>query len=233
VRKFLLFLIFLFFAFAICEAVIIKVEVKDVCSVEINSLNVSLENLPKLQAEIYNSGSLPYSFRVSVEGENRVWSPKFFEAPGEIKKVSLYFLPSNKTKIKIHFCNKIFEREIEAKEKTFQEGDWFSIKKARVYSNFFVLEVYSNVSTEIVIMPLQYPENLIVESYIGKLKTGKNSVKINFEGGITSERNISFIVASIDGKYFSTSEVKIEKKVRLEYWLFYFLDNIKILSSKF
>jgi hypothetical protein len=81
-------------------------------------------------------------------------------------------------------------------------------------------------------MPLQYPENLIIESYVGKFKNGKNFIKVNFEGEITNERNISFVVASLDGKYFSTSEVKIEKKVGLEYWLFYFLDNIRILSSK-
>jgi hypothetical protein len=228
VKTLLLFLIFSLLAFVVCKAVIIKVEVKDVCLVEIKSLNVSSENLPKLQAEIYNSGSLPYSFRVSVEGENRVWSPKIFEAPGEIKKVSLYFLPSNKTKVKIHFCNKIFEREIEAKEKTFQEGNWFSINKARVYSGFIVLEVFSNASSEIAIMPLQYPENLIIENYVGRLKTGKNFVKINFEGEITSERKISFVVASIDGKYFSMSEVKLEKKVGLEYWFFYILDIFRI-----
>jgi hypothetical protein len=228
VKKFLLFLIFSFFTFAICKAVIIKVEVKDVCLAEIKSLNVSLENLPKLQAEIYNSGSLPYSFRVSVEGENRVWSRKIFESPGEIKKVSLYFLPSNKTKMKIHFCNKIFEKEIETKEKVFQEGNWFSINKARVYSGFIVLEVVSNISSEVAIMPLQYPENLVIESYVGRLKTGKNFVKINFEGEITGERNISFVVASIDGKYFSTNEVKLERKVGLEYWFFYILDIFRI-----
>jgi hypothetical protein len=232
VKKLLLFLIFSLLTFVACKALIIKVEVKDVCLTEIKSLNVSLENLPKLQAEIYNSGSLPYSFRVSVEGENRVWGPKIFEAPGEIKKVSLYFLPSNKTKMKIHFCNKIFEKEIETKEKAFQEGNWFSINKARVYSNFIVLEVVSNVSSEVAIMPLQYPENLIIESYIGKLKTGKNFVKINFEGEIMSEKNISFVVASIDGKCFSTSEVKLEKKIGLEYWLFYFLDIFRIWLSQ-
>jgi hypothetical protein len=228
VKKLLLFLIFSLFTFSVSKALIIKVEVKDVCLVEIKSLNVSLENLPKLQAEIYNSGSLPYTFRFSIEGENRVWSPKIFEAPGEIKKVSLYFLPSNVTKMKIHFCNKIFEREIEAKEKVFQEGNQFSINKARVYSDFIVLEVFSNVSTEVAIMPFQYPENLIIENYVGKLKTGKNFIKINFEGEVTNERNIGFVVASIDGKYFSISEVRLEKKVGLEYWFFYILDILRI-----
>jgi hypothetical protein len=210
----------------------VNVDVRDVCSIEIKSLNVYLEGLPKIDAEIYNSGSLPYTFRFLIEGENRVWSSKIFGAPGDLKRVSLYFLPSNETKMKIYFCNKIFEREIEAKEKVFQEGNQFSINKARVYSNFIVLEVLSNVSSEVAIMPLQYPENLIIESYVGRLKTGKNFVKINFEGEITNERNISFVVASIEVKYFSMNEVKTEKKVGLEYWLFYFLDNIRIWSSK-
>jgi len=74
---------------------------------------------------------LPYSFRVSVEGENRVWSPKIFEAPGEIKKVSLYFLPSNKTKMKIHFCNKIFEREIESKRKSISRRELVFYKQSK------------------------------------------------------------------------------------------------------
>jgi hypothetical protein len=191
-------------------------------------LNVSLEGLPKIDAEIYNSGSLPYTFRVLIEGENRVWSSKIFEAPGDLKRVSLYFLPSNETKMKIYFCNKIFEIEIEAREKVLQEENQFYINKARVYSNFIVLEVFSNVSSEVAIMPLQYPENLIIESYVGRLKTGKNFVKINFEGEIASERNISFVAASIDGKYFSTNEVKLEKKVGLEYWIFYIFDRIKL-----
>jgi len=206
----------------------VNVDVRDVCSIEIKSLNASLEGLPKIDAEIYNSGSLPYTFRVLIEGKNIVWSSKIFEAPGDLKRVILYFLPSNGTKMKIYFCNKIFERDLETKEKVFQEGNWFSINKARVYSNFIVLEVFSNVSSEVVIMPLQYPENLIVESYVGRLKTGKNFVKINFEGEITSERKMSFVVATIDGKCFSINEVKLEKKVGLEYWFFCILDIFRI-----
>jgi hypothetical protein len=226
-KLFLLFSVILF-AFTVGKSLMVNVDVRDVCSIEIKSLNVSLEGLPKIDAEIYNSGSLPYTFRVLIEGENRVWSSKIFEAPGDLKRVSLYFLPSNETKMKIYFCNKIFEREIEAKEKVFQEGNWFSINKARVYSNFIVLEVLSNVTSEVAIMPLQYPENLIIESYVGRLKTRKNTVKINFEGEIASEKKISFIVASIDGKYFSMSEVKLERKVGLEYWFFYILDIFRI-----
>jgi len=210
----------------------VNVDVRDVCSIEIKSFNVSLEGLPKIDAEIYNSGSLPYTFRVLIEGENRVWSSKIFEAPGDLKRVSLYFLPSNETKMKIYFCNKIFEREIEAKEKAFQEEKWFFINEARVYSNFIVLGVLSNVSNEVAIMPFQYPENLIIESYVGRLKTGKNFVKINFEGEIASKRNISFAVASTDGKYFSTNDVKLERKVGLEYWFFYILDIFRIWLSR-
>jgi len=228
VKKLLLLFLVILFVFTVGKSLMVNVDVRDVCSIEIKSLNVSLEGLPKIDAEIYNSGSLPYTFRVYVEGENRIWSQKIFEAPGEIKKVSLYFLPYNETKMKIYFCNNIFEREIEAKEKVFQEGNQFSINKARVYSNFIVLEVLSNVSSEVAIMPLQYPENLIIESYVGRLKTGKNFIKINFEGEIASERNISFVVASIDGKYFSTNEVKLERKVGLEYWFFYILDIFRI-----
>ncbi|MCC5994165.1 MAG: hypothetical protein LM587_01030 [Candidatus Aenigmarchaeota archaeon] len=231
-KKLLLLFLIILFVFTVGKSLMVNVDVRDVCSIEIKSLNVSLEGLPKIDAEIYNSGSLPYTFRVLIEGENRVWSSKISEAPGDLKRVILYFLPSNETKMKIYFCNKIFEREIEPKEKAFHEGGWFSINKARVYSDFIVLEVYSNVSEEVVIMPLQYPENLIIESYVGRLKTGKNFVKINFEGEITSERNISFVVASIDGKYFSMNEVKLEKKVGLEYWFFYILDIFRIWLSR-
>jgi len=231
VKKLLLLFLVILLVFTVGKSLMVNVDVRDVCSIDIKSLNVSLEDLPKIDAEVYNSGSLPYTFRVLIEGKNRVWSSKIFEAPGDLKRVILYFLPSNETKMKIYFCNKIFEREIEAKEKVFQEGGWFSINKARVYSNFIVLEVYSNVSAEVSIMPLQYPENLIVESYVGRLKTGKNFVKINFEGEITSERKMSFVVATIDGKYFSTNEVKLEKKVGLEYWFFYILDIFRIWLS--
>ena len=230
-KKFLLVFLVILFVFTVGKSLMVNVGVRDVCSIEIKSFNVSLEGLPKIDAEIYNSGSLPYTFRVLIEGENRVWSSKIFEAPGDLKRVSLYFLPSNETKMKIYFCNKIFEREIEAKEKAFQEEKWFFINEARVYSDFIVLEVYSNVSSEVAIMLLQYPENLIVESYVGRLKTGKNFVKINFEGEITSERKISFVVASIDGKYFSMNEVKLEKKFGLEYWFFYILDIFRIWLS--
>ncbi len=226
-KKLLAFLVFSLFVFAISKAVIVKVDVKEICSVEIKSLNIFLENLPRMDVEIYNSGSLPYNFRVSVEGKNKVWSRKISEAPGDLKKVSLYFLPSNETKIKIHFCNKIFEESVETKEKEFEEGDWFSIRKARLYSDFIFLEVISNVSTEVAIMPLNYPENWIVENYIGKLKVGKNFVKINFESEIISERNVSFVIVSTDGKYFSKSEVKVERKIGLEYWLFYIFDIVR------
>lgn len=226
-KKLLAFLVFSLFVFAISKAVIVKVDVKEICSVEIKSLNIFLENLPRMDVEIYNSGSLPYNFRVSVEGKNKVWSRKISEAPGDLKKVSLYFLPSNETKIKIHFCNKIFEESVETKEKEFEEGDWFSIRKARLYSDFIFLEVISNVSTEVAIMPLNYPENWIVENYIGKLKVGKNFVKINFESEIISERNVSFVIVSTDGKYFSKSEVKVERKIGLEYWLFYIFDRVR------
>jgi len=224
VNRLLTFFAFFLFAFVISNAVIVKVDVKEVCSVEIKSLNISLDNLTRLDIEIYNSGSLPYNFRVSVEGKNKVWSRKFFEAPGDLKKVSLYFLPSNETTIKVYFCNKIFEKDIEAKEKSFEEGDWFSIKKARLYSEFIILEVISNVSTEAVIMPLKYPDNWIIENYIGKLKVGKNFVRINFESEFSNERNVSFAIVSTDGKYFSESEVKVERKIGLEYWLFYVFD---------
>jgi hypothetical protein len=232
VKKLLLLFLVILFVFNVGKSLMVNVDVRDVCSIEIKSLNVSLEGLPKIDAEIYNSGSLTYTFRVLIEGENRVWSSKIFEAPGDLKRVSLYFLPSNETKMKIYFCNKIFEREIEAKEKVLQEGNQFSINKARVYSNFIVLEVFSNVSSEVAIMPLQYPENLIVESYVGRLKTGKNFIKINFEGEIVSERNVSFVVARKDGKYFSMNEVKLEKKVGLEYWFFYILDIFRIWLSR-
>jgi len=226
-KKLLAFLVSSFLAFVISKAVIVKVDVKEICSVEIKSLNIFLENLPRMDVEIYNSGSLPYYFRLSVEGKNKVWSRKISEAPGDLKKVSLYFLPSNETKIKIHFCNKIFEKSIETKEKEFEEGDWFSIRKARAYSDFIFLEVISNVSSEIAIMPLNYPENWIIENYVGKLKVGKNFVKINFESEIISERNVSFVIASTDGKYFSKSEVKVERKIGLEYWLFYIFDIVR------
>jgi len=228
VKNLLLLFLVILFVFTVGKSLMVNVDVRDVCSIEIKSLNVSLEGLPKIDAEVYNSGSLPYTFRVLIEGKNRVWSSKIFEAPGDLKRVILYFLPSNETKMKIYFCNKIFEIEIEAKEKVFQEWNWFSINKARVYSDFIFLEVYSNVSEEVAITPLQYPENLVIESYVGRLKTGKNFVKINFEGEITSERKISFAVASIDGKYFSMNEVKLEKKVGLEYWFFYIFDRIKL-----
>jgi len=232
VKKFLLVFLVILFVFTVGKSLMVNVDVRDVCSIEIKSFNVSLEGLPKIDAEIYNSGSLPYTFRVLIEGENRVWSSKIFEAPGGLKRVSLYFLPSNETKMKIYFCNKIFEREIEAKEKAFQEEKWFFINEARVYSNFIVLGVLSNVSNEVAIMPFQYPENLIIESYVGRLKTGKNFVKINFEGEIASKRNISFAVASTDGKYFSTNDVKLERKVGLEYWFFYILDIFRIWLSR-
>jgi len=226
-KKLLAFLVFSLFVFAISKAVIVKVDVKEICSVEIKSLNIFLENLPRMDVEIYNSGSLPYNFRVSVEGKNKVWSGKYFEAPGDLKKLSLHFLPSNETTIKVYFCNKIFEKDIEAKEKSFEEGDWFSIKKARLYSEFIILEVISNVSTEAVIMPLKYPDNWIVENYIGKLKVGKNFVRINFESEFSDERNVSFAIVSTDGKYFSKSEVKVERKIGLEYWLFYIFDIVR------
>jgi len=226
-NRLLTFLTFLLFAFIVSKAVLVKVDVKEVCLVEIKSLNISLDTLPKLDAEIYNSGSLPYNFRVSVEGKNKVWSQKIFEAPGDLKKVSLHFLPSNETKLKVYFCNKIFEKNIETREKSFEEGDWFSIRKARIYSDFIVLEVISNVSTDAAIIPLKYPDNWIVENYIGKLKVGRNFVRINFESDVKDERSVSFAIASTDGKYFSKSEVKVERKIGLEYWLFYIFDTLR------
>jgi len=207
--------------------VIVKVEVKQICSAEIKSLNVSLENLPSVNIETYNSGSLSYHFRVSIEGKNRVWSQKVFTAPGDLKRLTLHFLPSNKTKIKIHYCDKVFEKEIESKEIEFKNEDWFYINFVRVYSNFLVAEIISNVSTEAVIMPFRYPENLIIENYVGKLKVGKNFIRVGIEGDLAEDKMI-FVVASIDGRYFSKSEARVEKPVGLKYWLFYFIDTFRV-----
>jgi hypothetical protein len=226
-KKLLLFLLFNLFLFSASNSLIVKVDIKEACFVEIKSLSVSLENFPKLEAEIYNSGSLPYSFRILIEGENRVWSRKIFEVPGDLKKIRLYFLPSNETKMKIYFCNRIFEKSLDVKEKSFQKGDWFFVKKARVYSNFISLEILSNVSSDVVVIPLYYPENLIIENYEGRFKTGKNYVRVNFEGEIMGERNISFVIASTDGKYISASEVRLERKQGIEYWFFYIYDTIR------
>jgi len=122
---------------------------------------------------------------------------------------------------------RIFEKSLDVKEKSFQKGDWFSIMKARVYSNFISLEILSNVSSDVVVMPLYYPENLIIENYEGRFKTGKNYIRVNFEGEIMGERKISFVIASTDGKYISASEVRLERKQGIEYWLFYIYDTIR------
>ncbi len=230
-KKFLLFLSTLLLP--ISFALIINVEIKDVCQVEVKSLNIDEKPIPKISAEIYNSGSLPYYFRVQIDGEARVWSAKTFSQPGEIKKVNLYFLPSNKTKLKIHFCNKILEREINISSFFANKTEDFESLIARAYDNFLIVEIFSKKEDKILLLPYSYPENWIIEENIENVKKGKNLMKINFESESFRERNITFFVYSFNSNSYSILNFKVEKKIGLEYWLFFLYDNFRLfLQSK-
>ncbi len=231
VKKFFLFLPILFLPISL--ALIISVEVKDVCQADIKSLKIEEKQIPKISSEIYNSGSLPYYFRVQVDGETRVWSPKIFSNPGEIKKIDLYFLPSNKTNLKIFFCNKILEKDINVSSFYANKTENFEALAARAYDKFLTLEIFSKEEGKILVMPYNYPENWIIEESVAKVKKGKNLIKMNFETEGFRERNVEFFVYSFNSNTYSILNFRIEKKTGLEYWLFLLYDNFRLfLQSK-
>jgi len=223
---FFVFILFLPIAFSL----LIKVDVRSICNLEIKSFLIDNTSLPRLQAEIYNSGSVPFKFRAYLNASSKFWSEEYTLAPGEIKVLNFRFIPSEENKLKIFYCANVLEKNFEANSHLNKTSD-FKIVSVRSYGNYLVFEIYSNVSTYLFVLPSEYPESWIIEANGKKVKQGKSLIKVNYSP-LGEENEIGVYLASKDG-YYTYQKVKIEKPIGLKFFFYYLHDNFWLRFQDF
>jgi hypothetical protein len=184
-----------------------------------------------------NTGSVGCSFRLRADIYEIVnntkiqahtsWSEEKPVEPGDQAELVAYWYPKSPGNFTVrtflYYCNTIGEGP-EANFTVFRsnitaEKPPFEIKTETTESYIeFRFNSREDVK-DLVIIPDRYPTGWAFDSKrIGLIEEGKEKiVRLNYEAGIWKEKNVSFDIVAMDGRYYHSKEITIEKKRKEEF----------------
>lgn len=225
--KKIFFFLILFFLFNLAYSLTVKVEVKDLCKLEVKSFFIDRENIPKINAEFYNSGSIPIRFRVFLDSGARYWLKEKNINPGEISRAVLPFFPKEINKIKLFYCTNFSEYYFNVSDFNLTLDKSIKITSARSYGDILFIEVESEKDSYLFILPSEYPDSWFFEKGEGRVAKGKRIFRIFYSPLGNEEIEVGFYLVSSD-KTYNYQKVRIEKMVGIKYIL-YFYDYLRFV----
>jgi hypothetical protein len=229
------------------EAVLIEVEVPGILDGRFNTIkHTNKEGLVKIDAEFYNTGSIPYKVRIRVDVYNQTesiftgWSKEKILAPGDRKVFTVYYysnLTGNFTaKVRAYYGNEIKEEVVSLEKAYATAKNVFKIENFRAYENFAAFDVLVTEATgNAVVIPSDFPSTWVVEQEsLGSMQKGqKKTVFMRYKPDVWVEDSIRITVVSEDGMYIGESMFKLKKASGILELLGYLLDMHRLLVDRF
>ncbi len=231
---------------AIAEASELIVNVNEIIQGNIKYLyNNTNENIFKITPEIYNSGSVGYRARARTDifyKDNMIftgWSSEKSLVPSDQKAFDMYWYQPNasgifKARLRLYYGWEIYEKNISFEIKTGMTEDIFEIQNFRTYDNYIRFDLRAKQSFDkILVLPSKYPLGWVFEqTKIEKLNAnGLKPVVIPYEPSLWKPSNVSLIIVTEDGKYYTEKQFEMKKEEGIIKYINQFLDGIRSIFS--
>ncbi len=222
-KKFLPLLLILSIApAAFCLA--IQASISDVYTTELKYFSYN-DSAQRFDAEVFNTGSIPYAAQLHLEVSNdsyyfQAWSNKRDMMPGNSALYHIYWIPNAtgeyKAKARIYYSGEILEKEFNISIQSLKGYESaFEILSTKTYQNFILVNIASSKdASDAAIIPMNFPRGWIIEQASSKdMKQGSTKqVLIQYDPSVWSRQMISIGILSLDGKYYSTQDVRLERE---------------------
>ena len=246
--KTIFFIISLFFLIPIVTAQILHVDIDEILNVEISAISYPkiTNNVFKVTAEIFNTGSAGYNSRLRLDVFNQSyllytgWGSEEPLLPG-IRTISdIYLYEPNTTgkftgRLRIYYANEINETEIDFEVKDLPlTQDIFEISDFRVYDDYIKFSLRSpKTVNNVIALVSDYPMGWIFEqTKIEKLDQGdKISVTIPYQPSLWSESEIKLSIVTEDAEHYSNKSFTLVKEKGMWIYINQFLDGIRVLLN--
>jgi len=175
----------------------------------------------------HNTGSESYDVRVraDVVRDKRIlftgWSSRNAIIPGERKSLSLYgykpAMPGLSLMIRVYNGNEITELGpvLLNDTKPFPSQTAFAIENFRTYDDYIRFDLIASKTLDnVVIFPKDFPGTWIFgQQRMERMEKGAiKEVRIPYETGFFSKRDLSVAVATVDGIYYQEKEFPLERE---------------------
>jgi len=242
----------IFLIYVICFLIIIEIAYSSMIEVGISEElkgNISSitydnsSNIIKISIEFYNTGSIAYKTRVKVEFLDKdkvifnAWSQEKEFMPGDKKSFDTYWYTNNTgnffVRLKVYFGNEILEYEKFSfiVNKSLMPEDIFEVENFRTYDNYILFDVKSKEDVEkVIVMPDKYIPGWIFEQREIDIisKDSSKLVMLNYYPTLWMPSNISLIITSDKGKYYTERIFEMKKNKGLIGFFYRLVDGIRI-----
>ena len=222
----IIFVFFLLFSTLVLSTTL-DVGVSEDVSIKIINENLNISNnVVKFSTEFYNIGSVGYKGRARLfvyNGTNLIsdgWSEEKSLMPGEKKTFDIYWYAKYSGNyeyvLRMYYGNEILEndkKELKINE-THKPEDIFEITNYRTYDDHIIFDLKSKEDArDIVIIPYRYVTGWIFEQKAipNMEKDSVKAVSLNYIPLIWAPANLTLAVASDNGKYYSESNIRMDK----------------------
>jgi hypothetical protein len=217
----ILFLIIFLASYAF--ALEIKLSVSDTTSAEIKyfEYNDSL-TIKKFSIEMLNNGSNPYPARALLEIQNESgttfsgWTQEKVMMPGNNAFFQIYWVPnysgSFTAKITVFFRGEKISKEFNISvTNQGSQRDNFKILDVKTYRNMIEIDIDGPPdSGDIAVIPENMPKGWIIEQKV--IHKYSKKAYIRYGSLIWSREQIVLTIASLDGKYATSKQVRLERE---------------------
>lgn len=218
----------------------IEVNVADMVNSEAKELSRTLNNnVLKVSYDVLNSGSSGYGARMRLDVFNgtgqtaTLWSREEKLIPGERRTISMYWYgpqDNENITVKARLYRAYETAEVGNLTEKFGKGDAeesIELDKIRVYDDEIRFRIKSRSDTErIIVYPEEYPRGWIFEQgTVDNIEAGRlKPASIHYETGLFSEKRITLLAVSEDGRYYGRRTFELKKEQGLGKWLNKFTD---------
>jgi len=247
-RKIFLILICFLFLIGIAYSAVLEVGVAEILDGNISSINYDASsNVVRFSIEFYNIGSIPYKARIKTEIFDNSdlifsgWSQEKDFMPGDKKTFDTYWysncIGDYFAKLKVYFGNEIkeYKKFGFSVSEYVTPKDVFDIKYLRTYDNYIIFDVKSKEDVNnLRVIPNEYTSGWIFEQKeIGNIYGNRSKlVVLNYYPTLWKPSNVSLILVSGEGNYYTEKRVEMMKVGGLTGLFYYVIDSLRMAFFK-
>jgi len=228
-RKIFLILICFLFLIGIAYSAVLEVGVAEILDGNISSINYDASsNVVRFSIEFYNIGSIPYKARIKTE----IFDNSDLIFSGWSNCIGDYF-----AKLKVYFGNEIkeYKKFGFSVSEYVTPKDVFDIKYLRTYDNYIIFDVKSKEDVNnLRVIPNEYTSGWIFEQKeIGNIYGNRSKlVVLNYYPTLWKPSNVSLILVSGEGNYYTEKRVEMMKVGGLTGLFYYVIDSLRMAFFK-
>jgi len=237
--KLLIVLLMVFMSIPFVYATSLKINVAERLDSDIKEIDCCVlndyNNIMTTSYDVFNTGSVSHSTRIRFDIFNNgnkitsIWSPKADLLPGNRETINLYWYQSQDAELQVKIIlYRAYDIEIVGDLNWSFKGvkkpieNVFNFDKIHIYNNKIRFELTSSEDIDnVLIFPKKNPEGWILEqNLIESLDAEKSkSTYINYDVEILSEREITLVAVSSDGKYYGEKTFLFKEESGFKKWI--------------